>query len=83
LTLTAEPEDGTLLRHWRIYDPNYPGDGNYVQTDTNNPLVVMLDTDWEIHASFQCAPNVHQSLPLSAIAIGLCGLVARRMRRRR
>ena len=82
VALTAVPEPGKSLNKWLIYDPNYPGDGNYATEDTNTVLYLTMDEDYEVRAKFKCGSGVGQVLPL-LVAAGICALFARRVRRRR
>jgi hypothetical protein len=57
ITLTATPLEGKLFGHWEIFDPNHAGDSNFALLDTNNPLVVAMDSDRVVTAHFKCGNN--------------------------
>ena len=54
VTLTAVPNDGKFFSHWEVYDPNHPDDDNHAVIDANNPLVIRMDADRQIVATFRC-----------------------------
>ncbi len=81
VTLTGVANEGKVLKHWRIFDPNHPGDSNYAVNDSNNPLVLVMDRDHEVTTVFDCASGMGPFLPV--IAAGLMGFVVRRRRWRR
>ena len=81
VTLTAQPSAGEAFSGWMIYDPNYPGNINHAASDTNNPLVLTMDADWEVRAVFKCG-GAGMALPPLAIGAVMCGFAALRMRRR-
>ncbi len=57
LELAAVPMQGKRFDSWRFYDPNHPGDANYVDAndnDSNNPLLITMDTHHDIEAVFKC-----------------------------
>ncbi len=77
VTLTAY-EDGHedhYFAYWEVYDPNHPGDLDYVTTDSNRALTLVMNADWEVRAVFRCGPAGRFFL-LSAIALA-AGLVYR------
>jgi len=80
VVLTAQPLSGKSLKHWLIWDPNHPGDANYVSQDTNTVLYLAMDADWVIEAAFKCGG----SSALPPIAMVLLGLtltvIIRRLR---
>ena len=77
VTLTAVPDQGKSFRYWKVYDPNHPGDANYIELDANTVLHLTMDADWEVEAAFKCGGGVGLMFPLS-VAAGLA-----LMRRRR
>ncbi len=82
VTLTAVPEEDRSLKHWLIFDPNFPGDTNHAFVDdVNNPIVISMMTDREVTAVYKCGLGVHLIIP-SLIGITGCGLLLRRMRPR-
>jgi len=83
VTLTAVPNGGKAFTQWRIYDPNYPGDGNYAVVDANDSITIVMDANREVTAVFKCGSGVGIGPPLSLIGLGVCGLVFRSARRRR
>jgi probable HAF family extracellular repeat protein len=61
VTATAEPTGERMeFCYWTVFDPNYPGDANHALLDTNNPLVVTMDADWEISPYLVLHYNVPQ-----------------------
>ncbi len=70
--LTAEPNEGKGFKWWTLYDPNHPGDGNYGITDTNNPIALVMDSDWEVEAKFKCGAG--SALPFLPVILGVLGL---------
>ncbi len=81
VTLTADPNESKVLKYWRIYDPNHPGDANYAVTDSNNPISVLMDGDQQVSAHFTCGSDLAPLLPALVLVVGACGLSARRRRR--
>ncbi len=79
VTLTANPLPGKEFVGWAIYDPNYPGDPNYVDHDTNTVLYLVMDADWEVEARFKCGSSAGPFIPL--VLLGLAGFAMRRRRR--
>ncbi len=72
VTLTAVPDADPerFFSHWEIYDPNHPGDANYVVTDTNESTTVLMDADRELTAVFRCSDNgVEMAMPPLALAL--------------
>jgi len=82
VTLTATPIDGKGFKHWKIYDPNHPGDANHAAVDANSSIAIVMDADREVTAVFKCG-GAGQALPLLMIGVALCGFAARRASRRR
>ncbi len=82
VTLTAEPNEGKSFKLWKIDDPWHPGDAGYIVTDTNNPIAVLMVADREVKAVLKCGGGMEQAIPLLVIGMSLCGVVARRARRR-
>jgi len=57
---------GWHFKYWLIYDPNYPQDANWAfQDDANNPIVVVMDSDWEVEGHFGCGSSLGPMLPMS------------------
>ncbi len=75
--LTAEPESGKAFKEWRLYDPNHPGDANYVVTDSNNPLTIVMSGDREVEAVFTCGSSLLAILPVGFAVLGLLVLARR------
>ncbi|MBN1344588.1 MAG: hypothetical protein JXQ73_17995 [Phycisphaerae bacterium] len=71
VTLTAEPIEGKSLRHWQVYDPNFPDDANHAAEDTNNPLVVTMDADQHVTAVFKCGSSGMALLPVVVVVGGM------------
>jgi hypothetical protein len=57
VVLVAEPVEGKAFRAWKIYDPNYPGDGNHAVEDSNGVLYLTMDADYQIEAIFKCGSS--------------------------
>ncbi|MBN1343646.1 MAG: hypothetical protein JXQ73_13240 [Phycisphaerae bacterium] len=72
VTLEAVPIDGKWFRHWQTYDPNFPGDANYAVTDSNNPITIVMNADYEATAVFKCGSGTGSALPLLTIGIAAC-----------
>ncbi len=79
VTLTAEPNDGKIFKKWRIFDPNHPGDANYMVVDTNNPITIVMNGDYKVTAIFKCGGGAAQGIPL--LVIGGLGVLFLRRRR--
>jgi hypothetical protein len=77
VTLTAEPDGERRFKHWKLSDPNHPGDANHVGTDANNPLTIVMDADCDVTAVFTCGSGSIQELPLLLIGAVLAGLTLR------
>jgi hypothetical protein len=71
LMLTAVPIGGGTFKQWKIYDPNHPGDSNYMATDTNWSTTIVMDDDREVKAVFKCASDVGPMLPMMLAVLGL------------
>ncbi len=78
VTLTAEPIEGRQFKHWIVYDPNHCGDANYAVYDSNNPITILMDTDREVTAVFECGSNMSSFLPLAFAMLGLFVWVRRK-----
>jgi hypothetical protein len=78
--LLAAANEGGQFHRWRLYDPNFPGDGNHARPDTNSVLRLVMTHDVEVEAVFGCAVNV-TLMPLILTACVLAGLRYRRTRR--
>ncbi len=78
VTLTAVPIDGKALRHWEIFDPNFPNDANHATVDANETIVIALDTDMHVNAVWRCAQGSGIMLPVILAALGVLWLVRRR-----
>ena len=76
ITLTATANQGRAFRQWEIYDPNYPGDVNHATIDTNDVLVLVMDTDKHVSAAFECGSGASMLIPLGVLLTAL--LVVRR-----
>jgi len=82
VTLTATANPDKQFTKWKIWDPNYPDDGNYVVIDTNDSIVIVMDADRHVKAFFKCGGGgAGQLLPALVIGVAVCGLASRRMRR--
>ena len=79
IVLIAEPLSGKSLKHWIIYDPNFPGDANHAVTDANSILYLTMDADWEVEAAFKCGGGAELVMPLGMVLLALfAGVAARR-----
>ena len=65
--LVAEPLPSKQFNKWKIWDPNHPGDGNYVAKDTNAVIYLTMDGDWVVQAQFKCGSS--EMMP-PTVAIG-------------
>ncbi len=81
VTLTAVPDSSRSFKEWQIYDPNHPGDANYVTVDSNTSITLVMNADREVTAAFTCGGGVAGVLPLAVLGIALCGVTSRRLRR--
>ncbi len=79
VTLTACPIPSKSFKYWEVYDPNHPGDANYVALDTNDVLTLVMDADWEVTAVFECG----SSGILLLLGVGLLMVVGMALRWRR
>jgi hypothetical protein len=79
VTLTATPTADREFIAWMIYDPDHPGDTDYIQ-DPNDPnlqnevLVLVMDRHWEVDAGFNssCGSAMDPLVPmLLPVAFGL------------
>ncbi len=81
ITLTATPIDGKAFKQWEVYDPNHPGDANYVAVDANHTLALAMNADQHVVAVFKCGSGT--AAPLLPIFLMLVGLALYARRRRR
>ncbi len=82
ITLTAVPGPCKDFDYWEVYDPNHPGDANYVAIDSNLTVTLLMSDDREVVARFKCGDGTIVLMPGLLVALGLTGLVSRRARRR-
>ncbi|MBN1341641.1 MAG: FG-GAP repeat protein, partial [Phycisphaerae bacterium] len=83
LALTAIPVEGEEFKCWKIYDPNFPGDANYVALDSNLTTTITMAADREVTAQFKLGGNCGSGAgPMLLTMLGMLGLfaVARRWR---
>lgn len=80
VTLTGEPGLLDDFQYWHLLDPNYPGDGNYFEEDSNDPIVVAMDFDRKVEAYFACSGSSGMAMVL--VCLGMCRLVASHRPRR-
>ncbi len=78
VTLTAEGVGQGTFNEWRIYDPNHPGDANYMVTDANNPITIVMEANQEVTAVFKCGSGVAPFLPMALVLMGLAALTRRK-----
>jgi hypothetical protein len=79
VTLTASPAEGKSFKWWKVYDPNHPGDANYVVMDFNNPTTILMDADRKVDVIFKCGSSAGLFLPMM---LGVLGLLAAAKRKR-
>ncbi len=84
VNLTAQPLGSNLFDRWEFYAPDHPNDANYVMSDVNNPLLIVMSSDRDVTAVFlagsgKCGRGVELGLPL-ALGVVVCGVVAHRIR---
>lgn len=81
VTLTAIPNpDSKGFLNWKIWDPNFPGDDNYMVKDTNTVLTLVMDGDYVVEAKFKCG-SASAMMPLGIVLLALtAGVVIRRFR---
>jgi hypothetical protein len=78
VTLTAEPISGKSFKEWTIYDPNYPGDANLAEADSNSSITVVMNTNRQIDADFKCGSGLDSMLPLLSLVLLAMFYVRRR-----
>ncbi len=78
VTIHAIAAEGYSFKHWRIYDPNYPGDKSRATYDSNNPVTIIMNADRRVDAIFQCGSSSLLWLPMMLGAPGLLALVRRK-----
>jgi len=82
VTLFAVPVSGKSFVEWEIYDPNHPGDSNYMTLDANNPITLVMDQGREVVAVFKCGSGAGAFLPVLAGGLLVCRFIAGGLRRR-
>jgi regulation of enolase protein 1 (concanavalin A-like superfamily) len=70
VALTALEDYGYNFKFWKVYDPNFPGDANYVVRDNNNPIQLVMFADWEVDAIYGCSAGEALPLLLTACFVG-------------
>ncbi len=78
VVLTAIPNGSKQFVKWRIYDPNHPGDANYIAQDTNDVLCLTMDGDYGVVAKFKCSDGAAPLVPVVLGALGGLAIVRRR-----
>ncbi len=78
IVLTAIPEGGKEFTHWILYDPNYPGDGNYATYDANTVITILMMDDRKVTAVYACGSGMGPFLPMVLCALVLAVWVGRR-----
>ena len=78
IVMVGTPAEGKLFRVWKIYDPNYPGDANYITEDSNTVLYLTMDGDYAIEAIFKCG-SAEMLPPVGIVLVALTvGFVIRK-----
>lgn len=78
LTLTAQPIEGKSFREWTIWDPNHPGDANYVVLDSNMTTTLLINSDMQVEAAFKCGSGVDIVWPFTSLLFAsLCYITAK------
>ncbi len=78
VVLVAQPMVDRSFKNWTVYDPNYPGDGNYATLDSNAVLYLTMHADYQVEALFNCGSGLPPFVVMTLLALGL-GVVIRRM----
>jgi len=68
VTLTAVPNGSKSFKYWKVYDPNYPSDANYIVLDSNNPIAIVMNADRKVVAVFKCGGGLEPMFPLVILA---------------
>ncbi|MBN1343477.1 MAG: S8 family serine peptidase [Phycisphaerae bacterium] len=74
VSLDADPDPFYHFDHWLIYDQNHPGDANYADVATGNPLVLTMNRDYEVDAYFECGAGAGQMLPMLIVGLMISAL---------
>jgi hypothetical protein len=85
VTLTAVKKTGSTrdFKKWRIYDPNYSWDANYMVEDSNQTIHVLMNRNHEVEAYFDCTSGMRDLLPMMLITAGALRLIGGLSKRRR
>ncbi len=75
--LAATPTEGSF-KFWKVFDPNHPGDANYVVEDTNAVLYLTMDADQQVEAVFKCGTSALPAPLMAIIALTVTWIVRRR-----
>ena len=88
--IPADPEDNVVVRltardigrkhfkRWKIYDPNYPGQGPNAIKDPNPTISIVMMTDREVTAVYECAQEGDALLGYAlTLLLSLCAAVRR------
>ncbi len=78
VVLVAQPLPDRSFKNWTIYDPNFPGDGNYARLDSNAVLYLTMDADYQIEALFNCGSGLPPFVAMSFAALAVGVIVRRR-----
>ncbi len=81
VVLTAQPNPDKVFHHWKIFDPNFPGDETHAVLDANLSTTITMMADRQVEATFKCGSGIDAALPLLVVMGLTAGLVARRRRR--
>ncbi len=77
ITLNAFSSSGKSFDYWKVYDPNHPDDSNYIVTDSNNPITIVMDADRKVTAVFECGSGAGLMLPMALGVVGICACTRR------
>ncbi len=78
VTLTASANPNKSFTHWKIYDPNFPGDANYAAIDANASITIVMNADREVTAVFKCGQAAAPMLPATLVMLGVLAMARRR-----
>lgn len=80
VVLAAQPNAGRVFHHWKIFDPNFPGDETHAVLDANLTTTINMMADRQVEAVFKCGSGVDAALPLLVVLGVTLGIISRRRR---